>query len=319
MTDAPPLLQEVGPLADFIRTCGTKPRVWAYCRVSSSKQEVDGLGLDGQRAEIITFCERKGIDAPVIVEEVASAGKPMLSVALPGAVAAGPGSNPRPLFAMMLSALVSSPGSTLVVWKLDRFSRISDEQEMLLRLLWNADTTVLSSMAAETETLKSGGSDPSRTLMRQIFGSFAQYERAIIQLRMQMGLRAKAATGGWVQGKPPFGYVMVGGDVVVDKDCAHVVRLIFYLRRCHGMSLREIGRALVFHGVEHPFDKMRVKRVLDSEQMYRGVYTDPFNSTHQRDDIRILPDDLESWAGQVLTKPTPTASQLQDEEHGYAG
>jgi DNA invertase Pin-like site-specific DNA recombinase len=314
----PPVLQQADDLADFIRTCGAKPRVWAYCRVSSAKQEGEGLSLDGQRAEVQAYCVKQGLAAPIIVEEVGSASKPMLAVALPGTTASG-GFNPRPLFALLASALVSAPGSTLVVWKLDRFSRIGDEQEMLLRLLWNANTIVMSTQASETEVLKSGSNDPSRSLMRQIFASFAQYERAVIQLRMQMGLRAKAATGGWVCGTVPYGYTTKNADIVIDNEKAHVVRLIFYLRRFYGMSLREIGRALVHHGIKTPFDKMKVKRVLDGEKMYRGVYVDPFNGVHHRDDVRILPNDLEEWAKQVLTKTTPTIDQLQGDDHGYAG
>jgi len=315
---APVVLGSIPALAGYIRASGVKPRVWVYCRVSTAQQEADGLSLDGQRAECLAYCAKQDLAPAVLIEEAASAGKPMLSVSLPGMPAAG-GANPRPLFALMVSALVSAPGSTLVVWKLDRFSRIADEQEMLLRMLWNADTKVLSTVSAEADILRSSGADPSRTLMRQIFGSFAQYERAIIQLRMQMGLRAKAATGGWVQGKPPFGYRMENADVVIDEPSAHIVRLIFYLRCVHGLSLREIGRALVYHGVTQPFDKMRVKRVLDSEKMYRGVYVDPFNGSHIRDDVHILPDDLESWAEQALTKPTPPASELKDDSDGYPG
>jgi DNA invertase Pin-like site-specific DNA recombinase len=309
----------VEELTAYVRGGGAKPQLWAYCRVSSSKQEVDGLGLEGQRAEIQAYCAARKLGDPVIVEEIGSAGKPMLSVALPGAPASG-GSNPRPLFAMLLSALIACPGSTLVVWKLDRFSRVADEQEVLLRLLWNADTKVMSTMSGEADLLKeSGGGDPSRALMRQIFSSFAQYERATIQLRMQMGMRAKAARGGWVTGSVPFGYELRDRDVIINADDAHVVRLIFYLKKHFGMSLREIGRALTYHGVDRAFDKMKVKRVLDSEKMYRGVYTDPFGDAHARPDVRILPEDLESWAMQTLTKPTPAASQLQDEDHGYAG
>jgi site-specific DNA recombinase len=319
MADTPlPILRDVVALAEYLQSCGNKPRAWAYCRVSTAQQEAEGLSLDGQRAEILAYCQKNGIDEPVIVEEAASAGKPMLSVSLPG-VPAGGGLNPRPLFALLISGLVSMAGSTLVVWKLDRFARIGDEQEMLLRLLWNANTNVRSTVVGENDLLKTGGNDPSRTLMRQIFGSFAQYERAIIQLRMQMGLRAKASTGGWVMGRPPFGYDMKNGDVVINDADAHVVRLIFYLRRVHGLSLREIGRALSFHGITTPFEKMRVKRVLDSEKMYLGIYVDPFQGEHQREDIRIIPDDLQSWAEAALTKPTPPASQLQDDSYGFPG
>lgn len=315
----PPVLHDATDLAAYIRSCGSQPRVWAYCRVSSAKQEGEGLGLEGQMAEIRSYCLTHGLSAPIIVAEVGSAGKPMLSVALPGCPASG-GSNPRPLFVMLLSALLATPGSTIIVWKLDRFSRVFDEQEVLLRLLWNANTKVMSTLSAEADVLKEGGgTDPSRALMRQIFSSFAQYERATIQLRMQMGMRAKAARGGWVTGSVPFGYELKDRDITICESDAHIVRLIFYLKRHFGMSLREIGRALTYHGVEQRFDKMRVKRVLDAEKTYLGNYTDPFGDSHARPDIRILPDDLESWAMQALTRPTPAASQLQDEDHGYAG
>jgi DNA invertase Pin-like site-specific DNA recombinase len=48
--------------------------------------------------------------------------------------------------------------------------------------------------------------DPSRKLMRQIFGAIAEYEKTMIVLKLR-GARARARAGrGRCEGRKPFGY-----------------------------------------------------------------------------------------------------------------
>lgn len=299
MSSTEPLrFTDIDALVAHIREVSVAPRVWAYCRVSGAKQDDGGFSLDGQRDAILTYCAAKQLGMPTFVEEVASAGKPLLSVSLPGRQNAQDGADARPLFATLLAHLLTSPKSALVFWKMDRFARLADEQEMMLRMLWNADVTVHSTAAGEANLLDPNGVvDPSRALMRQVLGAIAQYERATIAIRMQLGARAKASRGGWVWGgAPPYGYTMTDQDLAISPDDAHLVRVVFWLRRCLGLSLRDIGAAVTRYGAERPFDKGRVSRILRTEPLYRGTYIDPFGNTHDRSDLVILPPDLELWA-----------------------
>lgn len=312
MTSTEPLrFTDIDALVAHIRDVSVAPRVWAYCRVSGSKQDDSGFSLEGQRDAILTYCASKNLGVPTLIEEVASAGKPLLAVSLPGRQNAQDGNDARPLFATLLAHLLTSPKSVLVFWKMDRFARLADEQEMMLRMLWNADVAVHSTAPGEANLLDPNGVvDPSRALMRQVLGAIAQYERATIAIRMQLGARAKASRGGWVWGgAPPYGYVMTDQDLVIQPDDAHFVRVVFWLRRCLGLSLRDIGESVTRYGAPQPFDKGRVARILRTEPLYRGVYIDPFNNQHDRSDLVILPNDLESWAlsePRVNAQETPT-------------
>ena len=61
------------------------------------------------------------------------------------------------------------------------------------------------------------GPDELRDLIRNILGSIAAYERAVIRGRMMAGRRAKAAEGRYIGGIPRFGYSTVDGELVADE------------------------------------------------------------------------------------------------------
>jgi len=74
------------------------PRVIGYCRVSTDKQD-----SQRQSEEILSYCERERLGAPVIVRETAS------------------GAKERPELERVLTDL--RPGDTLAVWELSRLTR----------------------------------------------------------------------------------------------------------------------------------------------------------------------------------------------------
>jgi site-specific DNA recombinase len=262
---------------------------WGYCRISSTKQE-QGQSLDTQAADIATRAKCLGLPPPIIVSEVASAGKPCFAIKMAGRAKTGeePETQMRPLFALLISALTERPGSALICWKLDRVSRVMHEQELVLDLLNREGVKVYSTQASEEEVLVNGGGDPSRTMMRQIMGAVAQYERALIRLRMEAGTRTKAAKGGWVGGTVAHGYRVESGDLVIDPEAADTVRMIFAMRDVEGMSHKAIAKELNRLENGTAWYRIRVSRVLANRQLYAGVYEDPFGAKHARPDLCIL-------------------------------
>jgi len=272
---------------------------WAYVRVSSEKQEAEGYGLEYQTSAINEFCRAHGLAAPVIVEEVASAGKPALpiSLSLPGAPApAKLETSPRPLLLALLGHLQEQTSSQLVLWRLDRLSRLGYEQDMFVELLRRRGVRIHSVQDSESDVLSSA--DPAKNLLRHVLAAFAQYEKAIIQMRMQAGLRAKANRGGWAGGTVPTGYVAKNRDLVVDPPVADSIRRIFYWRFQEQMTLAEIATALTRKGSpSHTtgtvrWSRSKIHRALAMRDLYFGVYEDPYGQKHQRDDLRIVPDDI---------------------------
>jgi site-specific DNA recombinase len=106
---------------------------------------------------------------------------------------------------------------------------------------------------------------PEGTLLLQVQGVIAEYERAKIQERNRRGMSHAARSGSVsVFGQAPFGYRYIdrreGGGVArfeIADDQAEVVRRIFTWVVDEGCSLAEIGRRLENQGVASPSGRTR--------------------------------------------------------------
>jgi site-specific DNA recombinase len=275
------------------------PDTWAYVRVSDDSHE-DNESPDVQRDAIMGYCALKKLPTPHFVYEKASAAKPLFSVRLPGQKTEdASAASPRPLLSTLIAQLCERRGTNLIIWKLDRLSRVAAEQDMLFSFFERHQINLVVAYASESYLTESGASqDPVRVLMRQVLGSFAQYERHLIQMRMKMGSQAKYLRGGWIGGGTPYGYRIVNNDLVIDGVLADTVRIVFGLSDASHMTLNEIVGYLKARGYKNWY-RMKVKRVLDNRRLYRGVLVDPTGIEHARPDLQIL--------------PTPTAAMIPDD------
>lgn len=272
-----------------VHRSGASQVVWGYCRVSTDKQE-DGQSFEVQEQAIV---ESVGNALVVMIRETGSAAKPCLAVRMPGQPANTPvEAQPRPLFTTLLAHLIGGDrsGDTLLVWKLDRMSRILHEQEFILDLLNRSRIEVGSTSQTEQDMLGSDKADPSRLMVRQIMGAVAQYERTLIRLRLESGSRMKASKGGWLGGGIPMGYRhrAADGDLEIDPQVADVVRRVFYMRDVQLLSYGQIVRELREAG-HQGWHAMKVSRIVRNRRLYAGVYVDPYGTEHPRPDLRILP------------------------------
>ncbi len=297
---APVVLDTVEAFTQFLAgPMGPARRVWAYLRVSSKKQERDGLGLEGQRDAVLSYCKKKELPEPVFVREVASAAAPLLTTRLPGLAeeSGGEGAEVRPLITQLLARLCERGGNSrhLLLWKLDRLSRHGYEQDMLISMMQRAEVTIHSTQGQEEDIITNGPADPARQLMRHVLAGVAQYERFLMRQRLQMGLRAKAARGGWTSGAPPHGYCLKDRDLAIEPDEALDVAAVFYLRN-QSYSYRVISEELVRRFRRQPMKRMKINRILNNRDVYEGRLHDPYGGVHERPDLRILPTDWRSWA-----------------------
>jgi DNA invertase Pin-like site-specific DNA recombinase len=208
----------------------------AYLRVSTDQQAEHGLGLDVQRDAIRAWAKREGHRIAVWTSDEGVSGSNGLDARV-GLLDA-------------LGALQAGTVHGIVVYRLDRLARDLVVQETLLGEVWRAGGRVFSTSASEDSYLDADGADadPSRALIRQILGAVAQYERAMIRLRLRSGKVRKAAAGGFIGGTPPLGWRAEGGKLVQDPDEQRVRARVLELRT-GGASLREIGRALDTEGL----------------------------------------------------------------------
>ncbi len=143
------------------------PRI-GYKRVSSEDQNTDRQ-LDGQHL-LMTYTDK----------------------------ASGKDTN-RPQLQLML-ANDWPIGTTIVVHSFDRLARSLSDLERIVTDLTTRGINV--EFLKEGRTFKGGATpDPMDTLMLQMLGSFAQYERALIRERQREGI-AKAKEKGVYKGRP---------------------------------------------------------------------------------------------------------------------
>lgn len=192
-----------------------------YARVSTESQ-IDGYGLPEQREAITTYASTESLllDA-VFVDE---------------GISGSEGLEGRAELARALDYLCEHPGATLIVPRLDRLARDLMVQEQVLADAWKTGATVTSCSATERVYCHPNNpEDPARTLIRQMLGAVAQYERQMIRLRLVRGRRRRLVETGWAGGPVPFGWE--------DPDEQAVLAHIEAQRRA-GMSWRKLAADL---------------------------------------------------------------------------
>ncbi len=161
-----------------------------YIRVST-EQQLDGQGLDVQRDAIIGLAEAEGLELVAVFADEGVSGSEDV---------AG-----REGLAAALDAL--DDGMVLVIPKLDRLARDLMVQESILRDVWAAGATVMPVPEGERAYCRPDDpTDPSRTLIRQVLGAVAAYERSMIRARLVAGRRRRIADVGYAGGPEPFGW-----------------------------------------------------------------------------------------------------------------
>jgi DNA invertase Pin-like site-specific DNA recombinase len=116
-------------------------------------------------------------------------------------------------------------------------------------------------------------------LINGMFELLDSYERLEIALKLKRGRLQKAKSGGYSGGGVPYGYKARRGSKVIeiDQEQAEAVRRIFELNStCPWLTLQDIADTLHAEGYSgkggRHINAMLVKRVLEKEDFYRGVY-----------------------------------------------
>ncbi len=212
----------------------TRRRAVGYLRVSTDRQAEEGFGLDVQRRSVQAWARSN--DASLV------------AVFADEGVSGAHGLEGRFALAEALDCLRERRASILVVHRLDRLARDLVVQETLLAEVRRRGAEVASTSAAEAGYLADDPDDPSRTLIRQVLGAVAQYDRAMISLRLRAGRQRKAASGGYAYGSPPFGLRAEGRALVVDEEEHATVARVQCLYSS-GLSIRAIASVLNDEGV----------------------------------------------------------------------
>lgn len=159
-------------------------KAFSYLRVSS-EQQTEGDGFDRQTAAITKFAAANGISITQTFKEDLTGKTEM---------------EHRPAFLALVEALEANGVKTVVIEKLDRLARDLMVQESIIGDFLRRGFTIMSTCEPDLCS-----SDPSRVLMRQMVGAFAQYERAMIVMRTKAARDRMRANGERCEGQKPFG------------------------------------------------------------------------------------------------------------------
>ena len=210
----------------------------AYLRVSTDRQAEHGLGLDVQRATIKEWAKANGHRIVLWAQDAGVSGSNGLDA--------------REGLFDAISSVQDESAEGIVVYKLDRLARDFVLQETLLSMVWKAGGRVYSCSAGEDGFLdpENESDDPSRTMVRQILGVIAEYERSMIRMRMRAGKLAKRARGGYIGGRVPFGYELGDDGALAESEIEQAALLRMVDLRAEGATLRAICDILTAEGFE---------------------------------------------------------------------
>ena len=194
----------------------SKVIVIGYIRVSSTDQE-DKLGPIIQQKAISSRAKDLGLPEPDMRYEVKTGTDKERKVL-------------QQIFADCKVATEAGGEAHIIFKCMDRFSRELIDMELLLIDAWTSGAKVHSCEVGEEPYLDQATcKDPVVVLIRQILSAVAQFERAKLHGRLESGRGEKSRKGGFIGGKPPFGYRIVEKDLVPDVAKVAVIKRLFEL------------------------------------------------------------------------------------------
>jgi DNA invertase Pin-like site-specific DNA recombinase len=233
-------------------------RVALYVRVSTTRQAEGELSIPDQIKQGKDYCTARGL---VLTETFIE----------PGASATD---DRRPEFQRMMESATSAarPFDVVLVHSMSRFFREQFLSEMYIRKLHKAQVELISI----TQEFRD---DPTGNLIRQILGSFDEYQSRENGKHTLRAMQENARQGFWNGSKPPFGYRVEDKEkrgsktkkvLVIDEQEAPIVRRIYDLalgRRGVPQGVKAIVNDLNAAGCRHhgkPFHISSVHRILTS-------------------------------------------------------
>jgi serine type site-specific recombinase len=176
-----------------------------YTRVSTEEQAKHGYSLAKQELECKNFAVRNGYDILKIFKEEGVSAK----------------STNRPKLQELIKYCIENKKFVdyIIVWRFDRFTRNLEDQTALFSKLSKYGIRVLSVTENNEE-------NATGNLMRNIIGSFAQYENDVKSERVKAGMQQAFLEGNWLW-KAPIGYKMVNKKLYQDDKTAPIIRKVF--------------------------------------------------------------------------------------------
>ncbi len=224
------------------------PQVAIYARVSSD-QQAERHTIDSQLAELTARAVQDGhqIRDDMLFIDNGHSGASLI----------------RPALERLRDLVALSAVDVVYVHAPDRLARSYAHQVLLLEEFSRAGTQAVF-------LNRPIGDTPEDSLLLQLQGMFAEYERAKVLERSRRGKRHRAQTGAVsVLSRAPFGYRYVtreaGGGAAryeIDEDAARIVRQIFTWVGHERLTLAAVCRRLLGQGIPSPAGRRHWSRAM---------------------------------------------------------
>lgn len=219
-------------------------RAIGYIRVSTEEQAKHGISLDMQRSKITTYALLEDME---LVDIIGDEG-------LSGCSIKG-----RPGITKILDMVREKTIQAVIIYKLDRLARNTIEALQVATLM-DRKGVALHSITEKLDTKSAMG-----RFFFTLMASIAEMERGIISERIQSAMERKRERGEPCSNNPPFGYKIVGKQVVPDIHERRVEKRVVELRQA-GRTVWGIRDLLEEEGLLNrhgkPYGKTEVYRII---------------------------------------------------------
>lgn len=197
-------------------------KVVAYCRTSTENQR-DEKTIELQVESLAKYASKHNMEVVEWFKDDGVSG----------------GLEHRPALLKLMDFLEANTEiEIIIVVKLDRLARDLFIQEGLIKELTKLKRKLVSTLEPDLAS-----NDPFRKAFRQMLGVFAEFEKAMITLRMKSGRDSAVSKGKW-HGGEVYGFDNKDGQLLINKKEAEIVKRIFYLKRYKRMKLQKIADTL---------------------------------------------------------------------------
>lgn len=265
-----------------------------YARYSGYLQTEQSI--EGQVRECTEYAKRNGI---VIVQEY-------IDRAMSGT------NDKRVAFQSMIKDSAKKEWDTVLVYKLDRFSRDKYEMAIHRKALRSNGARLVSVTEPIPDT-------PEGILLESMLEGMAEYYSMELSQKTKRGKREGRIKGNAIGGQPPFGYSVEstnnGKKYVVNELEAAIVRRMFE-EYAKGKVAREIAEDLTEDGIYNrdgnPFKLRNIAKCLSSE-CYIGIYR------HKEDGIftNIYPPIVPRWLFDICQESARLNLGPKGKGHGF--
>lgn len=233
-----------------------------YCRVSTTEQAQEGFSLRHQEIECRKFAQENGYEVDKVFIEEGESAKTQDRTQLQKLI--------------QYSVENSKELDALIIWKYDRLTRNLSDQMALAKNFSSLGIRVLSVTENNEET-------PVGNLMRNIIGSFAQFDNEVKAERCSAGMKQAIKEGRWVW-NAPLGYKNDKEKSLIKTDLAIYIKEAFELYSSGIYKQQEVVKKLKEQGWKQ-INKNALGKIL-TNPIYTGYikcswFPDPIKGIHE--------------------------------------